>query len=143
MKYISLLTGLIFLGVGAVTTSCSKTNTVTNTVVDTVLVRSVDTILPMNAKAWNYFDYPTKSLLDTGVTRYYTTNEGVRFMGQGYRIGGRLQTKSELGIVNKVVYFKWKAHGAGMFSGYAPQLKYDAMHGDATPALQGVDFGVY
>ena len=125
------------------TTSCSKTNTVTNTIVDTVLVRSVDTVLPMNAKSWNYFGYQTKSLLDTGVSHYFTTNEGVRFIGQAYRIGGRLQTKIEFGINNKVVYYKWKAHGASLFAGYAPQVKYDAMYDDSTPALQGVDLGVY
>jgi len=123
--------------------SCKKTVTVTNTIKDTVLVKAVDTTFQMNAKSWNCYSYQTNTLIDSGATRYFTTAEGVKFMGQGYRLGARLQIKSELGFFNKVVYFKWKAYGAGQFAYLAVQIKYDPLSNDGTPAVQGVDLGTF
>ncbi len=97
----------------------------------------------MNAKSWNCFSYQSLALIDSGATKYFTTAEGIKFMGQGYRLGSRLQTKSEVGIYNKVVYFKWKAFGAGQYAGYLPQLKYDPFTTDGVTLVQGVDFGLF
>ena len=117
--------------------------TVTNTIKDTVLVRAVDTTFPMNAKSWNCFSYQTMNLIDSGATRYFTTAEGVKFMGQAYRLGARLQIKSELGFHNKVVYFKWKVFGGGQFAYLVPQVKYDPLTNDGLPLIQGVDLGFF
>ena len=121
--------------------SCKKTVTVTNTVKDTVLVRAVDTTFLMNAKSWNCYSFQTLALIDSGATRYSTTAEGIKFMGQAYRLGTRLQIKSELGFYNKVIYFKWKAYGAGQFASYALQVKWDPFTND--PMIQGVDLGLF
>ena len=120
-------------------TSCKKTVTVTNTIKDTVLIRAVDTTFIMNAKSWNCYSYQTNTLIDSGATRYFTTAEGIKIMGQGYRLGARLQIKSEVGFYNKVVYFKWKGYGAGQFAAFAPQIKYDPFTNDGLPTIQGVD----
>lgn len=121
--------------------SCQKTETITNTVKDTVLVRAVDTTFLMNAKSWNCYSFQTLALIDSGATRYSTTTEGIKFMGQTYRLGTRLQTKSEMGFYNKVIYFKWKAYGAGQFASFALQVKYDPFTND--PMIQGVDLGLF
>lgn len=122
--------------------SCKK-ETITNTIKDTVLVRAVDTTFTINANSWNCFSYQTLGLIDSGATRYFTTAEGIKFMGQAYRLGARVQIKSELGVYNKVIYFKWKGYGAGQFAGFVPQIKYDPFTNDGAPQIQGVDLALY
>ncbi len=138
MKYLSPFVLILVIAVSLTTTSCSK-DTTTNTVIDTVLVRSVDTVLPMNAKSWNLYSFQTNTLVDSGATTYYTTSEGIKFKGQAYRLGSRIQTKVELGIYSKTLYYKWKANGGGLFSDMVAQLKYDPFSNDGSPAIQGVD----
>jgi hypothetical protein len=142
MKRITLLLAVTIM-LCIVNTSCKKTVTVTKTVVDSVLIRSVDTTFLMNAKNWSCYSYLTLNLVDSGTTTYSTTSDGIKFMGQAYRYGARAQIKSEVGFVNKVVYFKWKAYGAGLFAVYVPEIKYDALSNDGTPAIQGVDLGAF
>lgn len=120
--------------------SCKK-ETITNTIRDTVLVRAVDTTFLMNAKSWNCFSYQTLNLIDSGASKYFTTSEGIKFIAQAYRLGARIQIKSELGFYNKVVYFKWKGYGAGQFAAFVPQIKYDPFSDDGAPPIQGVDLG--
>lgn len=98
-----------------------------------------DTIFPMIANAWTGYSYKINSLIDSGATKYFTTPEGVKAMGQGPRLGVRLQTKYEINFANKVVYFKWKISGDGKFVAAVPQLKYDPTTTDSNPAIMGVD----
>lgn len=127
--------------------SCTKkevvTETVTVTNTTTVQVRAVDTVFSMNAKNWNAFSYQTLALIDSGAATYQTTSEGIKITGQAYRLGTRLQTKTEFGLHNKAVYMKWKASGGGQFAGFVPQLKYDILSNDGLPAIQGVDFDFF
>ena len=125
----------------ATTSSCKKT--VTKTVTDTVQVRAVDTTFVMNAQSWNAFSYLTLALLDSGASTYQTTAEGVKMVGQSPRYGARLQTKSEFGFYNKVVYFKWKGSGGGQFAAFVPQIKYDILSNDSDPQIQGVDLAFF
>lgn len=64
-------------------------------------------------------------------------------MGQAYRLGSRIQTKSELGFYNKVIYFKWKGFGSGQFAAFVPQIKYDPFTNDGLPPIQGVDLALF
>jgi len=138
MNLLRLLLPISFIVIIFTTGSCKK-----DTVTNTVLVRAVDTNFVMNAKSWNCFSYLTLNLLDSGATKYFTTSEGVKFMGQSYRNGSRIQIKSEMGFYNKVVYFKWKGYGVGQFAAFVPQIKYDPLTNDSNPAIQGVDLGVF
>ena len=142
MIYLRFLLSISIVSIIFFSSSCKK-KTIINTVRDTVLVRSVDTTFIMNAKSWNCYSYLTNNLIDSGSTRYFTTAEGVKFMGQGFRLGARIQTKTELGFVNKVVYFKWKGFGSGQFAGFVPQIKYDPFSNDGAPTIQGVDLGQF
>jgi hypothetical protein len=122
--------------------SCKK-KIITNTITDTVLVRAVDTTFIMNAKSWNCYSYQSLALIDSGATKYFTTAEGIKFMGQAYRLGTRIQIKSELGFYNKVIYFKWKGYGAGQYAAFVPQIKYDPLTNDGVPPIQGVDLALF
>lgn len=126
----------------SVNSSCKKS---TETIIqkDTVMVRSVDTTFKMSANSWNYFDYQTLNFLDSGATTYFTTSDGVQFRAQAYRMGARLQSKSEVGFFDKTIYFKWKGFGDGELAVFVPQIKYDALSKDNTPANQGVDLGLF
>jgi hypothetical protein len=142
MKYIFSLSVIVII-FSATNSSCKKTVTETVVNIDTFLVRSVDTTFIMNAQNWNCFDYQTLSLLDSGSSTFHTTSEGVKFYGQAFRYGARLQSKSELGFFEKTIYFKWKGAGNGQLAIFVPQIKYDALSNDNTPANQGVDLGLY
>ena len=104
---------------------------------------AVDTTFVMNASSWNCFSYQTLNLIDPGRTKYFTTAQGVKFMGQAHRLGTRIQTKTDLNFCNKVVYFKWKGFGSGQYAGFVPQIKYDPFSNDGSPAIQGVDLGIF
>ena len=124
--------------------SCKKeTEYITNTVTDTVGVRAVDTTFIMTTQNWHMFSYATLNLTDTGSTTYSTTPEGVRFAGQAFRLGARIQTKSEVGFEKKYVYFRWKVNGNGLFAAFVPQLKYDPLSNDGVPPIMGVDFALF
>ena len=132
--YSILLFSIIFI-------SCTKTKT--ETVTNTVQVRAVDTSMVMDSKNWNLFSYLTLSLRDSGASTYYTTAEGVRFIGQASRYGSRIQTKTEFGFHGKTLYFKWKGGGGGQFAGFVPQIKYDILSTDGAPQIQGVDLSIF
>jgi hypothetical protein len=125
-------------------TSCDKdTEVITKT--DTVYIRSIDTVFKMNAASWKAFSYQTLTIIDSGATSFFTTTDGVKMVGQGFRLGIRLQTLSEVGFVNKSVYWKWKVAGNGLFAAVVPQLKWDPTTGDgSTPNPgQGIDFDIF
>ena len=122
------------------TISCSQDP---ENVTTTVVVRSIDTVFTMNAASWRAYSYQTNTLIDSGATRYFTTSEGLKGMGQAFRLGIRLQTISEVGIVNKNVYFKWKIAANGLFAAVVPQLKYDPTTNDGIPPIMGVDFAIF
>jgi hypothetical protein len=124
-------------------TSCTKKEIVTETVTNTIQVRAVDTVLALNTRNWNAFTYQTLTLVDSGAATFQTTSEGIKIIGQASRYGLRLQTKTELGFHNKTLYFKWKGDGAGQFSGFVPQIKYDILSNDGSPQTQGVDLGIF
>lgn len=105
--------------------------------------RSVDTLLSLDAKLWDCYSFKTLDLVDQNSSTYFTAKEGLFFRGQDHRLGSRVQTKSIIEFQDKTVYFKWKGLGMGMFTAYAPQIKYDAHSSDSTPAIKGVDLGVY
>lgn len=147
----SFLIGTISLLVlGTTTTSCTKdpetiikTDTVTVTVTVNVPVKSIDTTFKMNAMSWRGYSFATSAKVDSGATTYLTTAEGVKAIGQAYRLGIRLNTVGEVGILNKYVYWKWKATGNGQFAGFVPEIKYDPTSTDSTPAIMGVDLDLF
>jgi hypothetical protein len=136
-----LILCLFFIG-SFFCTSCTKDG-ITLTVVDSVRIQAFDTSVPMIAKNWSLYSYQTLSLVDSGQQTYFTTNEGVKFKGQAYRLGARLQTKTEVAIYTKTLYCKWKGNNASMFGSFAPQLKYDPYTTDSSPAIQSVDFDFF
>jgi hypothetical protein len=97
----------------------------------------------MNAASWRGYSYKTRTMIDSGATRYFTTPEGVKAVGQSYRLGIRLQTVSEINFANKFVYWKWKGNGGGSFASFVPQIKYDPTSSDGNPALMGVDLAIF
>ncbi|TDH26433.1 hypothetical protein EXU57_10070 [Segetibacter sp. 3557_3] len=123
--------------------SCTKKEIITRTTTDTVLLRAIDTNFLMNARSWIGFSYQSLGLIDSGASSYVTTPEGIRFRGQGYRLGTRIQTKSEIGIYNKTLYFKWKGNGGGQFAAFVVQLKYDPFTNDGQVPIQGVDLATF
>lgn len=149
MKNISIVT--ILAATVALSTACQKniieTRTVNDTLVvhtvDTLVVNSRDTTIPMDVNSWDCYSHDTRTLVAPGSTTYYNTPEGIKFIGQGVRKGTRLQTKKELGFKDKTLYFKWKANGSGQFAGIVVQAKYDPLTYDNTPPIQGVDFANY
>src|SRR5947209_5002787 len=95
----------------------------------------------MDVNAWNLYSTASNSYLSPGPTTYLNTAKGVKFFTQAYRSGIRLETKAEVGIKGKTIYYKWKANGLGQFAGFVPQIKYNPVTADATaPPIQGVDF---
>ena len=148
---ISFVLVLFLIGI----TSCEKTVTetiiqketdtltITVTVRDTLYVRSVDTVIDTKAFNWTAYSYENNQLVDSGTNTYSTTAEGIKVVGQAYRLGLRLQTKAEYGIVNKHVYLKWKVVSGGLFSAVVPQLKYDIADNDGLPDIQGVDWDFF
>jgi hypothetical protein len=137
---------LLILSTG--TTSCTKdpetiTKTDTVTVTVNVPVKSIDTVFKMNAFSWRAYSYQTTAMIDSGATTFVTTTEGVKAIGQGFRLGIRLQTVGEVGFVNKYVYWKWKGTGNGQFAAFVPQIKYDPTSNDALPPLMGVDLDLF
>ena len=133
--------------------SCKKTvietktvtirDTVTLKLTDTLEVLSLDTNVIMTASNWTAFSYETDKRVDSGLNTYYTTTEGIRFVAQAYRLGIRIQTKSEFGFRGKNVYMKWKAYNNNQFAALVPQLKYDPTSADAVPFIQGLDLAYY
>jgi hypothetical protein len=110
---------------------------------DTIEVPSIDTTFIMDVNNWNAYNFQdttNKGLVAPGSTTYFNTNEGIEFVAQAPRYGLRLQTKGEVGIVNKTIYFKWKGNGMGQFAQFVLQLKYDPFTGDGIPPIQDVDF---
>jgi hypothetical protein len=144
MKYTTayILSGLL-VAFSLITTSCNKTVTEIRTVRDTLVAQSKDTSLPIDVTSWNLYSGATNTIVSPGTSTYFNTSEGIKFLGQAYRQGSRLQTKTEFSFVNKTIYYKWKASGAGLYSDIVPQVKYDPSTGDSYPAIQGVDFGEY
>lgn len=110
---------------------------------DTLTVPAKDTIVSMNVSSWDLYSYKTNGLVNTGGSTYFNTAEGIKIIGQDYRLGARLQTKSELGFKSKYLYYKWKGNGGGQFAQVVPQIKYDPLTTDGLPAVQGVDWGFY
>jgi hypothetical protein len=147
MKRLLMFKGVILLVAAYATlstvSSCKKTVEVV--IHDTTAVQAVDTMFAMVALNWDGYAYTPTSIvsISPGSTTYTTTTEGIKFMGQGYRLGSRIQTKNEIRFTNKTIYFKWKANGAGQFANIIPQIKYDAKSNDATPAIQGVDLHLF
>jgi hypothetical protein len=142
------MTNKIYLSVclvatlAVLTTSCKKTKTEiqTNTIHDTVQVRSVDTTLAMATAGWTLYSHDLQMIVPAGPTTFFTTAEGLKFIAQGVRRGARLQTKNELGFYGKTIYVKWKATGGGQFAQVVIQVKYDPTTYDALPPIQGADF---
>jgi hypothetical protein len=100
-----------------------------------------DTTFVMDASNWNAFDYVTDTLINPGPTTYYNTAEGIRLDGQGQNKGLRLQTKSEMVIKDRTIYYKWKLHGLGGYSAAIPALKYNPLTNDGYYSQnQGVFF---
>ncbi|GAC1707969.1 MAG: hypothetical protein NVS9B7_22520 [Flavisolibacter sp.] len=110
---------------------------------DTALVIAKDTVFSMDVNSWNLFDYVSHTNLAPGPTTYLNTSEGIKFFAQGYRIGSRLQIKSEVGFKDKTIYYKWKVNGAGAFCAYAVQIKYNPTTNDGTPAIEGEDLVIF
>jgi hypothetical protein len=137
----------------AISSSCTKTVIETKTVTirdtltikntDTLEVLALDTVIAMNAKNWSGFSYETDKKVDSGTSTFYTTSEGIRFVAQEYRLGIRIQTRSEFGFRGKNVYMKWKAYNNNQFAAIVPQLKYDPTSADAVPFIQGLDLAYY
>lgn len=152
MKNISIAAILLITIIAAIS-SCTKTviETQTVTIRDTLTIKNTDTLevlaldtnIVMNAKNWSGFSYETDKKVDSGTTTYYTTAEGIRFVAQNYRLGIRIQTKSEYGFRGKNVYMKWKAYNNNQFAAIVPQLKYDPTSADAVPFIQGLDLAYY
>lgn len=138
--------------IGTTFTSCTKetikydTVTVTKrdtTIVtkhDTTVIVAKDTVLPIDVNSWNAYSYYTKKIVAPDATTYFNTSEGIKFLAQAPRYGLRLETKVELGITGKVIYYKWKGNGMGQFAQFVPQLKYDPYTTDSLPPVQDVDF---
>ncbi|MFT3911510.1 MAG: hypothetical protein QM737_18950 [Ferruginibacter sp.] len=123
--------------------SCTKkdTVTVTNTITKTDTVKcTTDTSILLSTSTWSYFSINTLSIVQPGPATYFNQNDTLIGLGQGYRLGGRLQTTKEFNISNKVLYYKWKVLSGGQFAGIVPQLKYDPNTTDSNPAIQNVDF---
>lgn len=123
------------------TTACTKTETIIKTEIktDTVQVAARDTTFIMDVSAWNLFEYSNLTFLSSGPTTYTNTTEGIKFFGQSYRYGSRLQVKNEVAFRDKTMLFKWKANGAGQFCNIVLTVKYIPTSNDAYPELQGVD----
>jgi hypothetical protein len=138
-----LVVGLL-AGITAITPSCTKTVEVqvikhdTTVTTNVIQAQAIDTTFLMASTNWNAFNFVNSSLMTPGPTTYSTTAEGVKFVGQAYRNGARLQTKNEIRFTNKVIYYKWKVNGGGMFTDIAPLIKYDPLSLDGNPAVQGV-----
>lgn len=153
MKYFICIAVLIIF-LSSLNSSCKKETVIEKDTViivdidtlidiDTFHIRSIDTVIAMNARNMNLFSYKTLTLLDSGATTYFTTSEGVKFMGQDFRYGARLQTKVELGFNDRTIYYKWKGFGNGQLAVFVPQIKYDALFTDSTPPVMGVDLRLY
>jgi hypothetical protein len=128
------------------TTSCTKdtiTKTDTVTVTVNVPVKSIDTVFKMNAMSWRAYSYQTTAKIDSGATTFFTTAEGVKGLGQAYRLGLRIQTVGEVGFVNKTVYWKWKGTGNSQFAAFVPQIKYDPTTNDGIPPIFSVELDVF
>jgi len=143
----AFLIGSISLLTLATTTSCTKdpetiTKTDTVTVTVNVQVKSIDTVFKMNAFSWRAYSYQTTAKVDSGASTYFTTSEGVKGLGQAYRLGLRIQTVGEVGFVNKTIYWKWKGTGNGQFAAFVPQIKYDPTTNDGIPPIFSVDLDV-
>jgi hypothetical protein len=130
---------ILALNVMLVGSSCTKE---TETKFLDKYLAAKDTTLTITAKSWDAFSFQTLALIDSGSTTYSTTPEGIKFHGQAYRRGARLQTKTALPFDGKSLYYKWKGNGDGQFAGFVVQIKYDPFSNDNTPAIQGVDLNL-
>ncbi len=120
-------------------TSCTKKDVIVKTITDT-LNYAVDTNFVMKSGNWGYFSFSTLSTVQSSTATYFNQNDTLVALGQGYRLGGRLQTMKEFNINGKVVYYKWKVLSGGQFAAIVPQLKYDPNTTDNIPPVQNVDF---
>lgn len=142
LALIALVSILVF------SSSCTKNITEIKIVKDTLIVRTVDTLVTnskdttftMDVNSWNFYSYNTFTSASPGPSTYFSTEEGIRFLGQAFRRGSRLQTKKEVGFKDKKIYFKWKGFGGGQFAAFVAQVKYDPLSNDGIPSIQGVDF---
>ncbi len=144
-KFILAKALILFIGVlviGSTISSCTKTVEVIKHDTTTNLVQAVDTSFLMLAPNWDAYSYTNAGgtyQLTPGATTYNSTAEGVKFIGQSYRLGARLQTKNEIRFNGKTIYYKWKVVGGGQYVDIVPQIKYDKTSNDGLPAIQGVD----
>lgn len=125
-----------------VTTSCTKTRLEVKVVRDTVLTVSKDTIFQMDTNSFDLYSYYSESIVAPAPNTYLNTNEGVKFFGTSYRLGARLQTKTEISFKDKTIYYKWKGRTDG-FAGVVPQIKYNPVTTDGNIAIQGADFDLF
>lgn len=135
----------IALTLSILTISCTK---ITNRGIeieyktDTLFAGAVaakDTILIIDTAHWNAYSYSTRGLVKPSDSTYFKTTEGITFLNKNYRSGIRLQTKGEIDVKNKTIYFKYKMNALPQAI-IRPMLKYDPLTEDIPSLNQGVYF---